>query len=55
MKGESMQELTDLDQSMKQLSDSYEVFIDAYKNQLTRIDELERMLKNLHQKRGLEN
>ena len=54
-KGEPMQELTDLDQSIKQLSDSYQVFLDAYKSQIERIDEMERMLENFRRECGLEN
>ena len=48
-------ELTDLDQSIKQLSDSYQVFLEAFKIHLTRIDETERMLENFRRERGLEN
>ena len=50
-----MQELTDLDQSIKQLSDSYQAFLHAFKIQIERIDEMERMLENLRRERGFEN
>lgn len=41
-----MQEHTDLDHSIKHLSDSYQVFLGAVKNQVERIDEMELMLEN---------
>ena len=50
-----MQELVDLDQSIKHLSGSYQIFLDAFKIQLERIDEMERMLENLRREHGIEN
>jgi len=49
-----MQELKDLDQSMKKLSDSYQIFLDAFKIQIERMDAMEQMLANFRRERGLE-
>ena len=54
VKGEPMQELKDLDQSIKQFADSYQIFLKGFKFQIERIDEMERMLENFRRERGLE-
>ena len=46
-----MQELTDLDQSIKLLSDSYQIFLDAFKTKIERIDAMEQMLENFRRER----
>ena len=43
-----------LEQSIKQLAYSYQVFLNAFKIQIERIDEMERMLENIRREHGLD-